>query len=265
MEPMANNPNPQLEEAESGISCCNNFPKCSGASDCQLSLSSIEPGDERRGSRDPQIAIVTEAPDETSSEGSAYSGGISDRIVSLFCEEEYGIGLSGSSGDSFSQFLREKRIYATSAIKCYVTGDVTEVGDYVTTQCYQRYLEDQIQALPNLELIIPMGNVASAAFTSNAPSSVGITSLVGMDDRGIITDHDDYDVPIVLLPHPSGNNPYANPPIIDPDGNPRYWSYRERFQKALIFIRDTLDGLGYGVSRNSPSSWDSDGGLSDFM
>jgi hypothetical protein len=261
---MGNSPNRELTEAESGISSCDNFPQCSGASDCELSLSSIQPGDERRGSRDPQIALVTEAPDEASSKGSAYSGGISDRILSIFCDENYGIGLSSPSDSSFPEFLTENQIYATSAIKCYVGGDVTGVGSYVTDECYKRYLEKQLQALPNLELIIPMGNVAAAAFTSHSPSSVEITSLVGVDGRGIIRDHDDYQAPVVLLPHPSGNNPYANPPVINPDVSPRYLRFREKFQNALTFIRDTLNTLGYGVSRNSPSSWDSTGGLSDF-
>ena len=261
---MGSQANSDLLKAESGISTCNNFSKCSGSSECSLSLSSVEPGDERRGSRDPRVLIVTEAPDRESSEGSAYSGGISNRLVSMFCDEKYGIGLSQRDEDSFPEFLTRNRFYATSAIKCHFEGSSSNVGDYVISQCRNRYLENQIEALEDLELMIPMGNVAAASVTRRSVSSVKITSRIGSHGRGIFPNYSRYDIPVVLLPHPSGNNLYANPPVIDPSGKPEHWAYKVRFRQALVFIRETLQELGYDVFKKSPSSWDSPPGLSGF-
>jgi uracil-DNA glycosylase len=238
--------------------------RCSDNSACNLSLSSVEPGDERRGSRDPLVLIVTEAPDKESSEGSAYSGGLSNRIISMFCDEKYGIGLEHTEEDAFPEFLVNYRFYATSAIKCHLEGGTSEVANYVISQCRDRFLEKQIKALENLELIITMGNVAAASITRQSLTSISITSRIGNQGRGLFPDHSRYELPVVLLPHLSGNNPYSNPPVINSSGNPSYWGYKMRFRRALVFIRDILREMDYEVLTTSPSCWDRPPGLSEF-
>lgn len=257
--------NPDLFEAEKGISSCNNYSNCNGQSRHDLSLSSVPPGDDRRGSRDPRILIVTEAPDSSSSEGSAYSGGLSDRLISLLSGENYGIGLNRQESDSFSDFLKRHRIYATSAVKCHFEGGGSNVGDYVVRNCRDIFLQRQIDALQDLELILPMGNVAAASILRKSLSMVKITSLIGTQGDGIHQEHSRYNVPVVLLPHPSGNSMWANAPLIDSNGDPQYWSYKIRFRRALVFIREVLKNMGYEVFKNSPKSWDRPPGLSGFL
>lgn len=256
--------NSALLEAESGISSCENYDACNGGASCDLALSSVEPGDIRRGSRKPRVLIITEAPDKVSSEEAAYSGGLSKRLISIFCDEKYGIGLGRTEDVDFPEFLSDHRFYATSAIKCHISGGGGEVGNYVIPQCRNRYLDEQIEALNELELIIPMGNVAAASLTRQSISSVSVTSLIGHQGQGIFPNHGRYNLPVVLLPHPSGNNPYANPPIIDASGNADSWAYKIRFRHALTFIREVLRDLDYDVFRNSPSSWERPPGLSEF-
>lgn len=254
--------NEALVRAEYGIRDCKRLSACNGRSSCSVKLSSIGPGAKRRGSRDPRILLVTEAPDEDSSSGTAYQGGISGRIISIFTEDEYGIGLSKPQKASFQDFLVNKRIYATSAVKCYVDGSTQELGHGVLTNCKDEYLSEQIDAMPNLELIIPMGKVAAASLLERSASSFQITELVGSAGRGIVTEENPSRI---IFPHPSGASPLSNAPIIRDDDSKSLIQNKNAFQNALRAVREQLDNMGYDVLDDDPDSWDSPGGLSSFV
>lgn len=254
--------NEALIRAEYGIRDCDRLSECDGCSSCSVKLSSIGPGAKRRGSRDPRILLVTEAPDEDSSSGTAYQGGISNRIISMFTESKYGIGLSKTQNASFQDFLVNKRIYATSAVKCYVDGSTQEVGHAVLTNCKEEYLSKQIDAMPNLELIIPMGKVATASLLERNASSIQITGLLGSAGRGIVTDRNPSRI---IFPHPSGASPLSNPPVIQDSDSKSQVQNKTAFQGALSSVRGQLDDMGYDVVDDDPDSWDSPGGLSSFV
>jgi len=256
--------NESLLRAEYGISSCSLHSQCNDCSSCSLELSSVRPGDPRRGSRDPKIMLVTEAPDRGSSSGTAYQGGISSRIIDMFTNEEYGIGLDTNSTDSFESFLSENRIYATSAIKCYIDGSTQDLGHQVIHNCKREFLSRQINAMNNLELIIPMGKVACASILSGGLSSMKLTSILGKPGRGILTE-DQQNYSIVAFPHPSGASPLSNPPVLkDSDG--RTWTGRKlQFRTALTAVREEMESIGYDVLAEDPDCWDSPGGLSSFV
>jgi len=254
-----------LENAESGFQDCPELERCNAVSDCTLNLSQIPPGASRRGSRDPKILLVTEAPDEASSEGTAYQGSTSTRMQNFFCREDYGIGLDKDDSDSFSEFLQENRIYATSAVKCCIAkGSASDVGSYVIDTCSEKYLENQIEAMPNLELIIPMGVVATAAVLRTNPDDLQLTSILGRQNHGVFQNYDDWGADVVVLPHPSGMSPLSNPPVVDGEGSKSRWRNVESFRRALGEIRDRLGSMGYDVLDGNPTCWDSPDGLSRF-
>ncbi|WP_435147656.1 uracil-DNA glycosylase family protein [Halobaculum sp. P14] len=251
-----------LARAEYGISACQEYPTCNATTKCEITLSSIQPGDERRGSRDAKVILVTEAPDQASSEGTAYKGGISGRIRSMFTEQKYGVGLSDSSG-GFSEFLDSHQIYATSAIKCHVNGSISELGNSVIRNCRSKYLEKQIEAMDDLELIVPMGKLAAASILKRNYSSFNLTSLVGRQ-RGMVDDPQDWDAPIVVLPHPSGASTLSNPPVFSENDSRQVAKQKDGFRRALVEIRKRLDSVGYDVLDDNPDSWEASGGLSSF-
>lgn len=254
-----------LEKAESGFQDCSKLKSCNADSDCTLELSQIPPGASRRGSRNPRILLVTEAPDEDSSEGTAYQGSTSTRMQNFFCREDYGIGLDQGNFDSFSEFLRENRIYATSAVKCcIVEGGGNEVGYDVIETCSKMYLENQIEAMPNLELIIPMGTVATAAILRTSPDEFQLTSILGRRNQGVFQNYDNWGADVIALPHPSGMSPLSNPPVVDGEGSRSRWRDVESFRRALEEIRNRLDTMGYDVLDGNPTCWDSPDGLSRF-
>lgn len=260
-------PSPQnvaLSEAESGIATCPNYSKCSAVANCTLELSQIEPEDERRGSRDPRVLLVTEAPDSESSQGSAYQGPTSQRIMSLFRDERYGISLADSASSNFPLFLKENDIYVTSAVKCEVEmGQAQGIDYYVITSCRERYLQPQIDAMGELDLMLAFGSIATSSLLGRGNID-DFTSMIGRMGTGILNSEQGYDPPLVLLPHPSGNNPYFNPPIINPETPQSLWGYRIRFRKALSFVRDVLREIEYEVREGPPNSWVTPDGLDQF-
>jgi len=256
--------NESLIRAEYGISSCSLHSECDGCSSCSLELSSVSPGDPRRGSRDPKVMLVTEAPDRSSSSGTAYQGGISGRIISMFTEDKYGIGLGTDSTESFESFLEENRIYATSAIKCYIDGPTQDLGHAVINNCKGEFLTPQIDAMTNLELIIPMGKVACASILSRRLSSLKLTSILGKPGRGVLTEGQ-RPIPVVAFPHPSGASPLSNPPVLN-DADGRETTNRKlQFRTALSAVREEMASIGYDVLGEEPDCWDSPGGLSSFV
>ncbi|WP_135855174.1 uracil-DNA glycosylase family protein [Halorussus salinus] len=261
-----NRSNSSLFEAETGISNCDNFAECCSSTSLELERSDIQPGDERRGSRNPSVLLLTEAPDQKSSEGTAYSGPTSRRMISYFYDEEYGIGIKGEPPDSFSAFLNENDFYATSAIKCFVGGSVSKVGGHVVRSCKRKFLSNQVGAMKNLDLVITMGRVATASMldSTSDPLDIQLSQILGRRGSGILTKEHGRDVPLVAFPHPSGQNPMANPPLINSDDNRKQRNKKIHFRDALIFVRDKLERMGYDVLQDSPDCWDSPGGLSEF-
>lgn len=243
---------------------CSKYDECSSVCSCTVKLSSIRPGDPRRGSREPKIFLVTEAPDQSSSEGTAYEGTISNRIRSIFTEEKYGIGLP-SCDSSFENFLKNHMIYATSAIKCYIGGSGSDIGSVAIENCKNEYLSPQIAAVESLELVIPMGKVATASVLDWPNMDFQLTDYLGKYNRGIQTEKHGQSPPIVVLPHPSGASPLSNPPLIHASDSRRQIKRKKQFRKALIFIRDRLDEIGYDVLEERPECWDSPDGLFSFF
>lgn len=255
--------NEELIRAEYGISDCERYNECNTSSGYGLQLSSIDPGDSRRGSRDPRILLVTEAPDKSSMEGTAYQGGISNRIRSIFTDPKYGIGLD-EHGDSFETFLQKYRIYATSAIKCFI-GEESNLSEISITNCKDKFLDKQISAMNNLELIIPMGKIATASVLGRTTSSLTLTEELGRRGRGILTEKHGRDPPIVVFPHPSGANPLSNPPIVSDEETKVSIEKKVKFRNALKEVNRILDDAGYDVLDGEPDCWDFDGGLSSFI
>lgn len=258
--------NSELFEAERGVNTCSNYDECSGVSSCSLKLSSIEAGDRRRGSRDPKVLLVTEAPDEVSSQGSAYQGSTSDRIISFFCDERYGISIGTDRPESFENFLMDHRFYATSSIKCCISdGDISNLHNHVVSSCRQKFLDNQIQSMDDLELIIPMGKIATASVLHRSPSSISLTKILGKRGQGILKENDDYGVPVVVFPHPSGASPLSNPPIVKSEDGKQTLEKKAKFQNALEFVREVLGDSGYDVLPESPEGWDHSTGLSKYL
>lgn len=254
-----------LENAESGIQDCPEFGACNAATDCTLSLSQIPPRASRRGSRNPRILLVTEAPDEESSGGTAYQGSTSTRMKNFFCREDYGIGLDDGNFDSFTEFLQENQIYATSAVKCCIAeGGGSDISEHVIETCTEMYLEKQIQAMSELELIIPMGVIATSAILGKSPDRFQLTSILGRRNQGVFQNYDKWGADVVVLPHPSGMNPLSNPPVVDGEGSRSRWRDVESFRRALEEIRNRLNSMGYDVLDGNPTCWDSPDGLSRF-
>lgn len=258
-------PNKELEKAESGIGSCPNFDKCKASTPCSLALSSIQPQDERRGSRDPVLLLVTEAPDEESSKGSAYSGSTSRRVMSIFHEEKYGIQLQESQPDTFEEFLIKNRIYTTSAVKCFAKEcNIANVGNYVIDSCKEAYLTNQIESMENLKLIIPMGDVATSSILKRDTSQFKLSEIIGKMNTGIFTKEMWGNPKVVVFPHPSGLNRLSNPPILNAKNKPSIRKYKLNFRKALTHVREEMAQLGYNVPEESPDIWETPTGLSDF-
>lgn len=258
--------NSDLKKAESGIHNCPKYGNCSGASDCKLTRSKISPGAKRRGHRNPKVLLLTEAPDEDSSQGTAYQGSISGRIENIFCNEEYGIGLDRDTTQSFQEFLREYRFYATSAVKCCISeGSGSDVGSFVINNCTKQFLREQIEAMGDLELIVPMGKVATAAILRQNPKDLSLISIMGRSRPGFQLNNTHWGgADIVVLPHPSGASPLSNPPIVKESGNRQRWQQVTAFRGALESLRERLDSNGYDVLDGNPNCWDSPEGLSGF-
>lgn len=258
--------NRQLKKAEEGVDSCSNIDSCDGSTPCSLELSDIQPRDERRGSRDPVILLVTEAPDKESSQGSAYAGSTSSRVISLFYNEEYGIQIGGDYPDSFEEFLIKNRIYSTSAIKCSISACQTQnVGTYVVDSCRKKFLTNQIESMNNLEIIIPMGKIAAASILEKRIANIGLKNLIGITNRGIFTKKTWGGPEVVVFPHPSGLNRLSNPPLLKDGESASVQRYKIQFRDALSHVRRILKDQGYDVPDQRPDMWDRPSGLSDYI
>lgn len=256
--------NTELIRAEYGVTDCSRYQECKECSSCSIELSSITPGAERRGSRSANILLVTEAPDQASSLGTPYKGGISNRIISIFTEKKYGIGLK-NIGDSFSDFLYGHDIYATSAIKCVVDNSGKGISNKVIDNCREEFLTSQINAFDDLKIIIPMGKVATASILNRTLSSITLTEVLGKRGQGILTQDHGRDPPVIVFPHPSGASPLSNPPIRTANDSKSVASRKMYFRQALTSTRKILERVGYDVLDDDPDCWDSTGGFSSFV
>jgi len=182
----------------------------------------------------------------------------------MFTEREYGIGLEDDA-DSFSDFLCTHQIYATSAIKCYISGSSSDLNNHIINNCKDEFLSNQIAAMDNLKLILPMGKVAAASILQSGISSIKITDIIGRNGQGILTEDHGKSPPIVVFPHPSGANPRSNPPIISDSDSRGTINDKLMFRDSITVVNKVLDKAGYDVLEEAPDCWDSTDGLSSFF
>ncbi len=242
------NSNAALNNAEARIPSCPNFDTCSASRDFELTLSSIQSGDRRRGSANAKILLVTEAPDRRSGEGRAYSGSVAKRIMNFFLSDDYGICLTYANRSSryFVQFLLENHIYVTSAVKCTPTKGSPQDIDYgVINRCREEFLNGQINALSRLMIIVALGSVAASSVLHLLPGSFQLSGMLGVSGRGIFEHDPHYGKKLVVLPHPSGTNLMANPPILNENDDPGTSRLKMQFRRALSALRGFLAAAGY--------------------
>ena len=205
--------NHELDAVEGRWIECPSFNNCLGACGGRLQLSSIPPGDPARGARNPRVLLVTSSPDKKSAfEGKSYSGPTDGRIAALFTDPAYGLEIAPKSErpPDVGQFLADHGIYRTSAVKCAVLGGDNGGGWPVIHECRTRHLDQQVAAMPNLGLIVPLGGVAIQS-VMGLMQQPKVMRFVG-SARAMVAKHPKYRVPVVCLPHPSPQNPGFNAP-----------------------------------------------------
>ncbi len=247
--------NQALIDSESDIPACPRFTLCNASKAFDLRLSAIKGGDPRRGSPDPKILLVTEAPDPKSGSGEAYSGPSAKRIMNYFLEDKFGVCLDYSRRSSpyFVQFLRQRGIYVTSAVKCtMVRGNAQDLNYDVIRRCREEYLDGQIDALDHLEVIVPLGVIAASSVLHLAPRTLRLGRILGISGRGILEADGFYGKKLVVLPHPSGNNYWANPPLPQQDDSAKVSRHKSQFRAALIALRAFLISAGYRLRELPP-------------
>ncbi len=243
--------NPEVIQLEGQIRKCDLFESCLAAAGQPIELSQIGAGDPRRGSHDAKILIVTEAPDRRSATGSAYRGATGTRIMKMFLRTEYGICVDypDYGREGLIAFLRDMRIYQTSAVKCMLAGEPSALGEQVIANCRKRFLDKQIELLADIELILPMGRMAIASVFHVPLTSVDLRSLIGRPGAGILERDPHYRKMIVGLPHPSGNNRQFNPPLIHEGERLADVKFKASFVRALNGIRVKLEKMGYPLRK----------------
>lgn len=247
----------QMESLEESIGACQGLGRCREESDFSIRLSRIGSKDARRGPYTAKVLIVTESPDLKSSQGRAYAGSTSTRIMNLFLKDEYVVCLDYDlrSAKSVWQFLIDNRIYRTSAIKCALGSSSAplQIPTTLIERCRGRFLEKQIGLLGDLELIVPMGKVAISSVLHMPLNLFSIPMILGKWDRGILQQDQHYGKKIVALPHPSGSNPLFNPPIKRIGDSLETVKVKWRLYKALSVLRSFLEDIGYRL-RKKPDS-----------
>jgi len=238
---------PKLLQLEKEIPTCPLFTDCESNAGQSIQLSAIAAADPRRGTHDARILIVTEAPDTKSAKGVAYRGGTGTRIMRMFLRPQYRIGLDypdyGTEG--LPAFLEKMRIYQTSAVKCVLGVGTANLGERVITNCRQKFLDEQVARLHDLELILPMGRLATASVLHRPLGSVDFDEVIGRRGRGLLQADPYYGLMIVALPHPSGINRSFNPPVFRPGDGPNEIRRKQAFVRALLTIRTKLGSMGY--------------------
>ncbi|HEX9429021.1 MAG TPA: uracil-DNA glycosylase family protein, partial [Candidatus Bathyarchaeia archaeon] len=146
-------------------------------------------------------------------------------------------------------FLRDMRIYQTSAVKCMLAGEPSALGEQVIANCRKRFLDKQIELLADIELILPMGRMAIASVFHVPLTSVDLRSLIGRPGAGILERDPHYRKMIVGLPHPSGNNRQFNPPLIHEGERLADVKFKASFVRALNGIRVKLEKMGYPLRK----------------
>ncbi len=250
---VSKSPLPTLSEIESEISSCVLFDKCSLLAENSLALSRILPGDSRRGSSDPRILIVTAMPDKTSAESVAYAGNTILNIRKMFLSSSYRVGMDSNLGskDSVVDFLRSNRIYCTSAVKCY-SGETNFPYQGVVDNCRNTYLDRQILSFHSLELILPMGIIATSAILHIPLRMISMGKFIGKNGKGVLYDDKHYHKTVIVLPHPSGQNKNFNPPKLSSNLRLSEFLRRINFINALNQLREVLERMGYPMKSLPP-------------
>jgi uracil-DNA glycosylase len=241
--------NPELLRLEREIPTCNLFYDCADHAGQIIELSNIAAGDTRRGTHDARILIVTEAPDTRSAKGVAYRGGTGTRIMRMFLRPEYGISVDYEDygNEGVPGFLKDQRIYQTSAVKCVLHGIPANLGERVVSNCRQKFLDVQIAHLTSLELILPMGRLAISSVLRRPLDTLDYESIISRSGRGILQSDRRYGKTVVALPHPSGMNRSFNPPILRNGDSASVARRKQSFARALSAVRAKLVAMGYSV------------------
>jgi len=175
----------------------------------------------------------------------------------MFLRPQYGICIDyedhGSEG--IPGFLRDMKIYQTSAVKCVLHGSPASLGMRVVANCRQKFLDVQITDLQNLELILPMGRLAISSVLRRPLQTLDCGSLIGRAGRGVLQSDSRYGKTIVALPHPSGVNRSFNPPILQSGDSPNAARRKQGFARALHAVRAKLELMGYPVRNLPRTDW----------
>src|SRR5207245_7291353 len=145
-------------------------------------------------------------------------------------------------------FLRDMKIYQTSAVKCLLGRGTASPGERVIANCRRKFLDEQISRLPAVELLLPMGRLAVASVLHRPFDSVNLEEVIGRQGKGILRPDRNYGMTVVALPHPSGLNRSFNPPVFIPGDHPRDVRRKQAFVRALKAVRAKLEAMGYGLN-----------------
>lgn len=225
-----------LFKIEEGLTHCSRFEFCRAQSQGRLQLSHVMPGNRARGYRDPAIVIVTTAPDSKSARGVPYAGPSGQRMMAMFREVRFGLTDRELPGDiPDDQILGMYRTYRTSAVKCRVTAGQAPC-ERVISECHANVLEPQLDCMPNLSIVVPMGVLATQSVTgmagTHAADSVGHSYRL----RPLWSNRS---LRVIPLPHPSPANPGFSPDL-DGDIDSAVLAQRQRFVRGLQLLRTAL-------------------------
>lgn len=240
------------------------FPSCEEYASCKLrgaphlTLSTLPAGHPLRGSRDPRILIVTANPDAASTTTRPYAGPTGRNMLRMFWDPAFGLGLGTKPTTEVEEvaFLDDLRIYRTSAVKCGLpTG---KPNMFEQQACHTKFLQPQLAAMPNLRVILPLGEVAiSSVLGLQRPLTVG--DYVGKP-RGIRRSSGQ--PTIIAMPHPSSANSRFKAPSLATlahlDRQRRSYDFTRdargedaladvAFPLALLELRDELTAVGFGA------------------
>jgi hypothetical protein len=175
----------------------------------------------------------------------------------MFLRSEYGICLDYEDygREGVPEFLREMRIYQTSAVKCVLHGSPGILGAKVVENCRQKFLDVQISQLHGLELILPMGRLAISSVLHRPLETLEYGAVIGRSGRGILQSDRRYGKTVVALPHPSGVNRSFNPPVQRIGDSPNVARRKQGFARALRAVRAKLELMEYPLRDISRTVW----------
>jgi uracil-DNA glycosylase len=230
----------ELTRIEELLNHCPRFAACRANAGGELELSRIIPGHPLRGSRNPIVAVITSSPDRRSARGIPFAGETGNRMIELLREARYGLTDEDlGTGITDEEVLQRYRIYRTSAVKCQVLSEGAPPA-LVVSACHQQILEPQLSSMPELRVLVPMGQEAVRATLGNLSSET--LDVVGRSFR-VKPLWLDRPLTVIPLPHPSPANPGFSIEIRD-SLDSKVLIQRQRFQAGLRLLRAALISNG---------------------